>query len=408
MCLAIMKLESQLARWQQAGLIDSATAARILAHEQTQPVRPYVLYAIGGLGALSIAIGVVSIVAANWGDIGPKQKLALDFLLLCGLALGIFLTDWRSQRDPESSTGLVREGLIFIFWGAILASIGLVGQIYQLGGTLHQALLFWSIITLPIVVFARTRFIFASWFIALQATVLATLQGYLHTFERSDELAHITAVATLPLLLIGVSLLPSLQRRRPELCVAAASLGIMEWLFAASLSQFVWYEPSRYEDVPHALAYAALPIGLSILLAFGIPSGRIDEKGRRGVQALLLYGPIFGFLPIVVAHQKAGLVGAAGFFVLWSLIGWTALQLGRVELFNLATAFLGLRLLGIYFELFGGLLNTGIGLLSGGVLTLLLAWLWVRLRRKKKPAAAIAEPPTAAPAEEKSEEKSDD
>jgi hypothetical protein len=30
----------------------------------------------------------------------------------------------------------------------------------------------------------------------------------------------------------------------------------------------------------------------------------------------------------------------------------------------------------IYFEVFGSLLSTGVGLVTGGALTLLMAWLW--------------------------------
>lgn len=390
-----MKLERQLARWQEAGLIDAETAKRILAHEDSRPARPYILYAVGGLGALSIAIGLVSIVAANWGAIGAQEKLALDLAVLVGLAVAIFFTDRASRREPESLASFAREALLFIYYGAILASIGLVAQIYQMGGEVYQALLLWSAITVPLIAFAHTRLVFGTWLIALQATVMATLIGGLGIRGRLEELTQITAVATLPLLFIGLSMIRPLQRRWPELCVTAAGLGIVEWLFVASLSQFVWYERGRYANVEGAQFFALLPVLLSIGLAIFIPkSEELDSKGRRGLQALLLYGPIFGYIPLIVHHDRAGLVGAAGFLVLWGLVGWTALRLGRLDLFNLATAFLALRLLGIYFELFGGLLNTGIGLLSGGIVTLLLAWLWVRVRKKQpKPTVEIAATP---------------
>jgi hypothetical protein len=38
-------------------------------------------------------------------------------------------------------------------------------------------------------------------------------------------------------------------------------------------------------------------------------------------------------------------------------------------------------LLGIYFEVFGTLLDTGVGLVLGGLLTLLVTWFWARKRR---------------------------
>lgn len=404
-----MKLERQLARWQDAGLIDAETAKRILAHEEARPARPYILYAVGGLGALSIAIGLVSIVAANWGAIGAQEKLALDLAVLIGLAVAIFFTDRASRREPESMATFAREALLFIYYGAILASIGLVAQIYQLGGELYQALIVWSVITVPLIAFARTRLVFGTWLIALQCTVMASLVGGLGIRGRLEELVQITAVATLPLLFIGLSMIRPLQRRLPELCVTAAGLGIVQWLFVASMSQFVWYQRGRYANVDGAPLFALLPVLLSVVLAIFIPKSEdLDSKGRRGLQALLLYGPIFGYIPLIVPHDRVGLVGAAGFLFLWGLVGWTALRLGRIDLFNLATAFLALRLLGIYFELFGGLLNTGIGLLSGGVVTLLLAWLWVRIRKKKpKPPPVEPEQQIEKKSEEPAEEKHD-
>ena len=46
--------------------------------------------------------------------------------------------------------------------------------------------------------------------------------------------------------------------------------------------------------------------------------------------------------------------------------------------FNALTALIALRVLVIYFEVFGSLLSTGVGLITGGVLTLLVGWLWQR------------------------------
>ena len=43
---------------------------------------------------------------------------------------------------------------------------------------------------------------------------------------------------------------------------------------------------------------------------------------------------------------------------------------------------IGLRILAIYFEVFGTLLDTGLGLVSGGALTLALVWLWTRKRKQ--------------------------
>jgi len=69
-----VRLERQVQRWQEAGLIDATTAERIIAHER-RASRPVLLLAIGGLGAFTISVGLISVIAANWGDIPRFVKL---------------------------------------------------------------------------------------------------------------------------------------------------------------------------------------------------------------------------------------------------------------------------------------------------------------------------------------------
>lgn len=382
-----MDLKDKLAAWQEAGLLDAASAARIVAYEAERPTRPYALYAISSLGALSVAIGILSIVAANWERIDAWFKLALDLALLVGLAAAIFLSD-RRERNAQAghaSTFLFREILIFIYYGTVLASIGLLGQIYQLGGELRHALLLWSLVTLPIVAYGRTRFLMATWLIALQTTAIVNLVGWIGTHGREREFAMLTGIVTLPILLFALALVPALRRRRPALCEVAIGLGACEWLLLATVSQLAWYENGEYRHIDMACVYVLVPQLLSLVVAALLPRDVLPARGRRGLQLLLVLGPLLGFLPLLTNHPKSGLLAAIGFIALWALTGFTALSLQVLVLFNLATAFIALRILAIYLELFGGLLKTGLGLLIGGMLTLFLAWLWTKLRRVRKP-----------------------
>jgi uncharacterized membrane protein len=45
-------------------------------------------------------------------------------------------------------------------------------------------------------------------------------------------------------------------------------------------------------------------------------------------------------------------------------------------LFRTATAMIAIRLLIVYFEVIGSLAASGLGMILGGALTLLAAWLW--------------------------------
>ena len=71
--------EHYLKRWRDAGLIDDSAVARISAW-QAQHRRPIWLWALSGMGALAIGLGVVAVVAANWEGIPAGAKLAGDLL----------------------------------------------------------------------------------------------------------------------------------------------------------------------------------------------------------------------------------------------------------------------------------------------------------------------------------------
>ena len=65
----------KIAAWHEAGLIDAITRDRLLAYE-AEHARPLALWAVFGIGALAIGLGLVSVIAANWEDIpGPDYPL---------------------------------------------------------------------------------------------------------------------------------------------------------------------------------------------------------------------------------------------------------------------------------------------------------------------------------------------
>src|SRR5262249_4465408 len=144
-----MNLGRRLARWEEAGLIDGATRARIRAFEQSQRA-PVALYALGVLGAGTLALGVLSVIAANWDGIPGTGKLGGDLLIGVALAVATYVAVRRGLGWPA-------EVLITLFYGFTLASIALVGQVYQLTAPMYQALLAWSAATLPLVLLGRSQ-----------------------------------------------------------------------------------------------------------------------------------------------------------------------------------------------------------------------------------------------------------
>jgi uncharacterized membrane protein len=137
-------LESQLTRWQTAGLIDPATAARIRDHEaafhagQKKPAGLQWQSIVALIfGAMLLAAGVILFVNAHWDQISPAARFALVLGMVAVFHLAGALT--RPYSYALSTTihavGTASTG----------AAIALVGQIFNIEEHWPAAILMWAI-----------------------------------------------------------------------------------------------------------------------------------------------------------------------------------------------------------------------------------------------------------------------
>jgi uncharacterized membrane protein len=367
------------------GLLTPEQAERILAFERVEletlpppsvpPVvpahvahehRPTLLYAIAGLGALAIAVGLLSIVAANWDEIPSRVKIGIDLLLVAGLGAGVW--QWE-RRGP----GWARETAIVVLYGLVLASIALVGQVYQLGGQAHEALLAWTVLTALVMSRARSGFAAAVWILGLQTT-WAAWAVWLADEHHSEEFA-LGTIYWAPLVCLAVGRLPPLRRVRPALAGAFESIGWGELVLCATLGTFAFYEDTAREHWDEAYPAAMISAVATVAIAIALLSSLPDRL-------LVVVCLLLSHVPLFVSPGDLDVAAAASFVVLWLVIAWSAHHAGNIGLLNTATAMIGLRIVAIYFEVFGTLLDTGLGLVSGGVLTLALVWVWARKRKQ--------------------------
>lgn len=375
-----MDLQEKLTDWQRAGLITPAQAEAIGVYEQ-RGARPYLFYALGGLGAFAVAVGLVSLVAANWDEIPAAVKLGLDLLVALLLGAGIWRADARRSH-------FVREALLLVFFGLVLASIGLISQIYQLGGEAREALLLWAVITGPAMLRLRTGFGVTVWMVAVEGTWLWNIGDFIvrRAAHQSRE-SFWTVAAVVYLTCLGLAALggvPALRRRRPELAQAAGGLGAAQLVLLATLAQQLWYGHIGARELA---AISPLWVGAVLLCsavaAAGVPTWlrAIDEAPAApsailGLRSFLIYAAVSATAPTLFEHRAVPVLAALSFLGLWGLLGWVGLKLRAYRLFQLATALLALRIIIIYFEVIGSLLSSGLGLISGGAITLLVAWVW--------------------------------
>lgn len=361
-------MERRLQRWVEAGLITTEQAQRILAFEREES-RPLFVYAITALAGLAIAVGLVSIVAANWDVIPGRVKIALDLLLVGGLGAGVL---WWERRGPAWA----RETVIVVTYGSMLASIALVGQVYQLGGRTHEALALWSALTFVLMTRARSAFVAVVWLLGLQVTYGAQVVHFLDRLDGWEPFVAST-IYWVPLACILLGQSRAIRTRRPALAEALQDLGWLELVACATAGTFAFYGDTSREDWSTMVLGATVSLAVTAWIARRLPS----SEARRQEQVLLGLCFVLAHLPWPVSPGDLELVAALGFIGLWVWVAYTAHQARRPRLLNTATAFIGLRIITVYFEVFGTLLDTGLGLVLGGVLTLGLVWLWARKRK---------------------------
>jgi uncharacterized membrane protein len=376
-----MRLVKKLNEWHQQGLIDNATVSNIVAYEQGAS-KPIALWAAGGIGALTIIIGLVSVVAANWAQTPDEVKLGVDLLIAVLIAFALFKVCTR-QAQHEQFLWL-REVLVITYYGFVLASMALIGQTYQLGGSIAKLLAVWTIVCLPLVLLGRGRILAALWVTGSALTWTFGLEEFYRFLTQSlginkqwVEPAIVSLYLLAPVVFILLSRIPWLLRHRP---LMADHISRWSWLAIVVLGfvfQFLWYERIYDPMIPAVVVICSIAIGL---LLWWIPTlyatySPQSHLAMRGVLALVL---ILGVSGSWHSENRYELVGAITNLIYLCVLAWAALKIGAGGLFNLATAIIGIRILFVYFEIFGSMLETGLGLITGGALTLLFVWLWIK------------------------------
>ncbi|HEX7480346.1 MAG TPA: DUF2157 domain-containing protein [Polyangiales bacterium] len=372
-----MSLDKQLARWQAAGVIDADAGERIAAFEREREHPPVLLWALGGLGALTLGIGIVSVVAANWDAFGKAPKLGADLLLGASLAFALHASLRRAQT-------WLCDVLAGVYYAYVLASIALLGQVYQMGAPTYQALLTWSLCTAPFMLLVRGPLLATAWLCGLGLTHEQSLQALIdalrvggHDRAFVNDLAATLGCAS-ALLFLMVARVPWLVKQRPQVSNTWTNLLWTCVLLSGLAAGFLWYERTAASGVlSWSLAVTAL---LAATLHAGLPRmyPHWPARARRGHSVLVAAIWLVLASATSFEHAAANAIGAIAQVLLLGIAAWTVLALGRVRVFNTLTAVIALRILIMYFEVFGSMLDTGLGMITGGLLTLLLAWAWKR------------------------------
>ena len=219
------------------------------------------------------------------------------------------------------------------------------------------------------------------WIVGLLITYGVAAFHWMQGFNYPDPLNLGLVLAIVPsavLLIAGLS--STWQSMKPQVAKTFAAVG---WLLLAGLGvigQLWWYAPIEADTLPLSGAIGALAFGGAILVALWL---RFDEPAQRRAALVAAAACVFCWaVPPLIPHTARPLIGALQGLAVLGALSWATHAFGMRRMFGLITALLGFRVISIYFEVFGSLLGTGVGLIVGGLLTLAVIWAWTRVRKR--------------------------
>jgi len=359
-----IELESSLDRWTQAALLNSDQAARIREFEAAQAPRrgARVPILIGlALGGVMLAAGVLLFVAAHWIDLSPFQRMALLMLAVAGSHVAAAFC---ADRFSALAVTLHAVGT-----AALGGAIFLAGQIYNMQEHWPTGVLLWAIGALT------GWWLLREWpQLALSALLVPCWLIGEWTEAVSKDIESFPVVAVFSALLA----ICYLSVRTAESPFTAR---VFAWIGGVSLLPSVlmlvlwdWWGSAR-SSVPGTLG------SIGWIGAFLLPLGfaffyRKTGAWMNAVAALwvgVLSALTFQHTPIWIFAWCA--VGSA------SMIAWGIHEF-RAERVNLGMAGFALTVLFFYFSNVMDKLGRSESLIVLGVVFLVGAWYWEKLRRK--------------------------
>ena len=270
------RLDADLVRWQEEGVISGATAEAIRAQLKPPPEGVTIATVVAIVGGLLIAAAFLALIAANWTAIPRPARFGI---LLAGLATAYTLGAlFHRGARPYLADLCVSVGCI-VFG----ASVALVGQMYHLADDFAAGLLLWAAAAMLAAVLTGSR----------GALAVALVAGCLWSGARIQELS----VVHWPFL--GFWSIAALVAWGWNSAVARHLVSI------AALAWWIW---CAGDYVGTAGRNPAFTLGAGAALLFG---GGIAFAGR-GTQALRALGQTlanYGAIAMAVAVAGAIAVG---------------------------------------------------------------------------------------------------
>lgn len=355
--------------------------------------------ALAWIGGLTILLGAVLLVAANWQHIADWFKIVGLLALLALCHAGGF---WARSGGRELYK--LADALHFVGAGLFLAGIGLISQIYQVDSYPPDGVLWWLLATVPLAALLRSPSL------SVMSVFALLLWAHMEGAWTGSPLRmpnaftpHLTLEIGVGLALIGLAAL--LRRFDRDIAQVLRISGIAIVFGGMYLAGFFRHFTEVDADGSLWLPLVALLAG-GVGLAVGYRQLTPDLPKLRAALAALIFamlvwscvalaadwgmldrGPdlVFPGFGVDATYTALAWGLSAAAWVLWFLLAlWCVAygaQSGRLAYLNLGALGVGLGVITRFFDLVGGLAHTGVLFLVGGAVLLATGYFVERWRR---------------------------
>lgn len=360
-----MKSEKHIQRWLDEGLIDSQTATRLFERESQRKGMSFGNVLIG-LAGICIILGIAAIIGSNWDKIPAAVKISVHTIVNGLVAITLF----HLSKTGKSKT-IWFELFVGLLAGLTLTFIALVGQIFQTQEPTWKALALWMALATPFWLWlAESRKLIVLWILSFLYAYHSFAGSFFELFDSDVTLTFVLLMALLPYGMIAIGQNIPFRKIRSLASLLISKTGYILFIIGFSIAQMGWHPSISFSYIAPiaALCCFCAAIGIVTLRKFGalVPVA-------PALDLLLVIGTLLAPLPFLIPHQEGyPVIEAVINMAYWALCGWVGLNSGRPKMLTIAAIFIVLRLIGIYIEVFGSLLSTGVGLIISGVLLIAL------------------------------------
>lgn len=353
-----------LERWREAGLIDSATAARIQEFQERQSVRgprTWAVWVTLALGGIALGAGVFLFVAAHWDGMAPGSRMALVVAMVAGFhGAGIAFRRSDAFRTLFHSLGTLSVG----------AAIALTAQIFNIEEHWATGTLLWALAA------ATGWYWLREWPQGLMLAVLgpAWLAGeWLKYAPPGREQGEVLVLFVFLLALVYISA----QVAGDDVLQMALRIAGTVAVFPAFMLLSLVPVHSAWSELRQA--GWAVAVLLPVVIAW-----RLRVQPWWTAAAMAVWAACLALLPDAPALARHGWAAAG-----WAVYASWAVRTGSVLRVNLGVIGFAITVLMFYFSSVMDKLGRSLSLIALGILFLGGGWALDRWRRKL--IAAISE-----------------